>query len=68
MCPEYKTRQSVFRMSVPSGSVFLFQATNEHDAEMWVAMLKTAARGGLDEKGTVAIGQEGLPSLFSGYG
>ena len=64
-CPEYKTRQDVFRIRLSSGASYLFQAISQDDMDMWVSVIKTAARGGLDEHGAVAVGQQGLPSLFS---
>ena len=63
-CPDYKSHQNVFRVRVLRGASFLFQPSDADDSKKWMAALSLAARGGLDEHGIVAVGQEGGPDLF----
>ena len=65
--PDYRGHQNVFRVRVLRGASFLFEPSSAEEAQQWIRSILIAARGGLDDDGIVAIGEENGPSLFGAY-
>ena len=65
--PDYRGHQNVFRVRVLRGASFLFEPSSAEEAQQWIRSIQIAARGGLDDDGIVAIGEENGPSLFGAY-